>query len=65
MTQKHTQTDPLAQVDQLKEEVLKKEAKKEFHSERFLLLEKQIKEDLAKQATDEALKDISIGALIL
>jgi len=65
MTQKKTQSDPLKEVETLKEAVLKKEETKKYSSERFGQIEKQVKADLARQATDDALKDISIAALVI
>jgi len=52
-------------TDELKEQILKQEEKKEYHSSRFKKIEEKVKESLKKQATDEALKDVSIGALIV
>lgn len=57
--------DPLQEQEILKEEILKNAEEKKYSSDAFWKIEKQVKTDLAKQATDEALKDISIGALVI
>jgi|TARA_Y100001960_G_C14532695_1_gene756946 hypothetical protein len=46
--------------EKLKEKILEKEEKKSYSSERFVKIEEKVKESLAKQATDEALKDITL-----
>jgi hypothetical protein len=51
--------------DLLKEEILEKEEKKIYKSDKFLKIEKKVKESLKKQKTDDALVDITTGALIL
>ena len=51
--------------EKLKEKILKKEDKKSFSSEKFKKIEEQVKLSLSKQDTDEALKDITIWALVL
>ena len=51
--------------EKLKEKILKKEDKKSFSSEKFQKIESQVKQSLSKQNTDEALRDITIWALIL
>lgn len=51
--------------EKLKEKILKKEDKKSFSSEKFVKIEEQVKLSLKKQDTDEALKDITIWALVL
>ena len=51
--------------EKLKEKILKKEDKKSFSSEKFRKIEEQVKLSLSKQNTDEALKDITIWALVL
>lgn len=51
--------------EKLKEKILKKEDKKSFSSEKFQKIEEQVKYSLTKQDTDEALRDITIGALVL
>lgn len=60
-----TTKDPLLESEELKREILERSEQKTFHSERFGKIEKQVKADLARQATDDALKNISIGALII
>lgn len=57
--------DPLLESEALKNEILEKSEQKTFHSESFWHIEKQVKADLARQATDDALKDISIAALVI
>jgi len=52
-------------TDILKKQVLEKENKKEYRSERFSKIETQVKDALKRQATDDALRDISIGALVV
>lgn len=51
--------------EELKEKILKSEEKKVYFSEKFEKIETQVKESLKKQATDQALRDITIWALIL
>ncbi|MCP4523152.1 MAG: type II/IV secretion system protein [Candidatus Gracilibacteria bacterium] len=51
--------------EKLKEKILNNEKKKNFSSEKFHKIEDQVKKSLAKQDTDEALKDITIGALVM
>jgi len=41
------------------------EEKKEYYSNKFDKIGIRVKENLKKQNTDEALKDITIGAMIL
>lgn len=55
----------IVNTQKLKEAVLAQEEQKEYSSSRFKKIEEQVKNSLAKQATDEALKDISIGALVV
>ena len=52
-------------TDELKAKILQQEEKKEYRSSRFQKIEEQVKVSLRKQATDEALKDVSIGALVV
>lgn len=52
-------------TEKLKKEVLKKEDMREYRSSRFAKIEAQVKEWLSKQSTDNALKDLTIGALVL
>ena len=51
--------------EELKETILKNEEKKEYRSSRFGKIEEKVKGSLKKQATDEALKDISVWALVV
>jgi chaperonin cofactor prefoldin len=51
--------------EKLKEKILEKEEKKSYSSERFTKIEEKVKDSLSRQATDEALKDITLGALVL
>lgn len=57
--------NPIILEEKLKENILKKESKKSFSSEKFKKIEDQVKLSLSKQDTDEALRDITIWALIL
>ncbi|MCH2189197.1 GspE/PulE family protein [Candidatus Gracilibacteria bacterium] len=52
-------------TDDLKESILASEEKRNYTSERFDLLEKQVKKALKQQDTDTALRDMTTGALIL
>ncbi|MFK7779667.1 MAG: hypothetical protein QM490_00840, partial [Candidatus Gracilibacteria bacterium] len=49
----------------LKKEILKKEDKKGYFSDRFKKIEDKVKGAIKNQKTDEALTDITIGALVL
>lgn len=60
-----TKTKKDIQTQELKEKILSQEEKKEYHSERFKKIEDKVKDSLKQQSTDEALKDISVGALIV
>lgn len=51
--------------EELKEEILSREEKREYSSERFIKIENQVKNSLKLQKTDEALKDVTIWALVL
>ena len=51
--------------EQLKNDILKKEEKREYYSERFKKIEDRVKESLKLQKTDEALRDITLWALVL
>jgi len=53
------------QTEELKKQILDEETQREYHSSRFKKIEDQVKTSLSKQATDEALRDISIWALIV
>jgi len=52
-------------TEELKKAVLSQEDQKEYHSSRFKKIETQVKDALGRQATDDALRDVSIGALVL
>ncbi len=49
----------------LKDKILEKEDKKGYFSDRFVKIEEKVKNALKTQKTDEALKDITIWALVL
>ncbi|QFR38974.1 type II/IV secretion system protein [Candidatus Gracilibacteria bacterium 28_42_T64] len=51
--------------EKLKEKILKHEKKHIYSSDRFKKIEEKVLSALKKQNTDEALKDITIGALVL
>jgi general secretion pathway protein E len=51
--------------EELKKKILEKEEKREIHSDKFEKIEQKVKDSLTHQATDEALKDISLWALVL
>lgn len=51
--------------EKLKEIILKNEDKKWYYSEKFKKIEEQVKSWLRNQKTDEALRDITIWALVL
>jgi len=46
--------------ERLKEEILKKEEKRVYSSERFKRIENQVKKTLKTQKTDDVLKDITL-----
>lgn len=50
---------------ELRENILQKEDKKQYSSEKFTKIEEQVKRSLKEQKTDDALRDITIWALIL
>ncbi len=50
---------------ELKKAILEKEEVREYRSSRFKKIEMQVTNSLSRQATDDALRDISIGALVL
>ncbi len=52
-------------TEELKKAILAKEKTREYRSSRFKKIETQVKDALGRQATDDALRDISIGALVL
>lgn len=51
--------------EELKQEILLKEQKKEYHSLKFWKIENQVKQSLKEQKTDDTLRDITIWALVL
>jgi len=51
--------------EELKEAILSHEDKKEYHSNKFQKIEDQVKSSLKSQKTDDALRDITIWALVL
>lgn len=51
--------------EELKDEILSKEQKKEYHSLKFSKIENQVKQSLKEQKTDDTLRDITIWALVL
>ncbi len=52
-------------TEELKKAVLANEEKREYQSSKFGKIEEQVKGALWKQATDDALRDVSIGALVV
>ncbi len=63
-----THTDSKSHNDskeKLKEKILSQEDKKSYRSTRFEKIETQVKEALARQATDDALRDLSLWALVV
>lgn len=52
-------------TQELKEAVLANEDKREYQSSKFQKIEDQVKEALSRQATDDALRDVSIWALVV
>lgn len=52
-------------TEELRNSILMQEEKKEYYSNKFDKIGIRVKENLKKQNTDEALKDITIGAMIL
>lgn len=58
-------TKDVKTTEELKKAVLEKEEKKQYASSKFGKIEDQVKAALTKQATDDALRDISIWALVL
>lgn len=51
--------------EELKDEILSKEQKREYHSLKFSKIENQVKQSLKEQKTDDTLRDITIWALVL
>jgi hypothetical protein len=52
-------------TEELKNTILSQEEKKEYYSSKFEKIEARVKENLKNQNTDEALKDITIGAMVV
>ena len=52
-------------TEELKNAVLAQEEKKEYQSDKFTKIETQVKDALSRQATDDALRDVSIWALVV
>lgn len=52
-------------TEELKKQILEQEKLREYSSSRFKKIEDQVKWALWKQSTDDALRDISIGALVV
>ena len=50
----------LKNQEDLKEKILLSEEKKVYSSEKFQKIEEKVKDSLKKQATDEALMDITV-----
>ena len=69
MPQKATQSDGTTTIklrpEDIKNIILQKEWVKEYSSEKFQKIEQRVKENLWKQSTDDALKDITVWALII
>ena len=55
----------LAKEEDLKKAVLEEEKEREYQSTRFSKIEDQVKAWLAKQATDDVLRDISVWAMVV
>ncbi len=51
--------------EELKEAVIAEEQEREYQSDSFKKIESQVKDWLAKQATDDVLRDISVGAMFI
>lgn len=52
-------------TQELKEVILSQSEEKEYYSERFNKIEQRVKENLGKQNTDEVLRDITVGSMIV
>lgn len=52
-------------TEELKNTILSQEEKKQYYSSKFEKIEARVKENLKNQNTDEALKDITIGAMVV
>jgi len=46
--------------EELKDEILSREQKREYHSLKFSKIENQVKQSLKEQKTDDTLRDITI-----
>jgi len=64
-TKENTKVKDKKLEEYLKWKILSHEKKKDYSSDRFLKIEEKVKKSLQKQNTDEALKDITIWALVL
>ena len=58
---KKTQVD----TEKLKDSILEQEKKKRYESERFEKIEDHVRQNLKNQDTDNALRDITIGAMVV
>ena len=59
-------TDPkVEKTEDLKKVILASEIKRDYRSDKFEKIKTKVSESLAKQDTDEALRDITLGALVL
>lgn len=54
-----------AKKEDLKKWILALEKKQEYSSDKFIKIEEKIKDSIARQVTEEALRDITIWALVL
>lgn len=61
----NTQHDPLLEQEELKQKILKTHEEKNYSSDSFIKIKQKVYDDLERQATDDALRDISIWALVL
>jgi len=64
-TNKNTKIKDNKLEEYLKGKILSHENKKDYSSDRFIKIEEKVKQSLSKQNSDEALKAITIGALVL
>lgn len=65
MEQKTKKTTQTVDTENLKKTILNSETKKEIFSEKFVKIEEKVKESLSLQTTDEALKDVTLWALVV
>lgn len=65
MEQKTKKTTQTVDTENLKKTILNSETKKEIFSEKFVKIEEKVKESLNLQTTDEALKDVTLWALVV